>query len=51
MVNTRVGRLKVRIEGEGNQRPTAVLWHSLYVDECTWERVVPTLRVTGSSSS
>lgn len=43
MVNTRVGRLKVSVEGEGDQLPTALLWHSLFVDERTWERVTPDL--------
>ncbi|MCC6498407.1 MAG: alpha/beta fold hydrolase [Propionibacteriaceae bacterium] len=42
MVTTRVGRLKVAVHGEP-QRPTAVLWHSLFVDERTWARVVPDL--------
>jgi pimeloyl-ACP methyl ester carboxylesterase len=43
MVNTRVGRLRVAVEGNGDDRPTALLWHSLFVDERTWERVVPDL--------
>lgn len=43
MVDTRVGRLKVSVLGEGDQRPTALLWHSLFVDERTWERVIPDL--------
>lgn len=43
LVNTRVGKLKVSVEGEGQQRPTALLWHSLFVDEHTWERVLPDL--------
>jgi len=43
MVDTGVGRLKVRVEGEGDKRPAAVLWHSLFVDERTWDRVVPDL--------
>jgi len=42
-VDTRVGRLKVAVEGDGEQRPTALLWHSLFVDERTWDRVVPDL--------
>lgn len=42
-VPTRVGDLKVTVIGEGVARPTAVLWHSLFVDERTWERVVPEL--------
>jgi len=36
IVTTPVGRLAVRVRGEG---PTAVLWHSLFVDERSWERV------------
>lgn len=43
LVNTRVGKLKVSVEGEGQQRPTALLWHSLFVDEHTWEWVLPDL--------
>jgi len=43
MVDTRVGRLKVSVEGEGDQQPSALLWHSLFVDERTWERVTPDL--------
>jgi len=35
-VPTRVGVLAVRVRGEG---PPAVLWHSLFVDERSWERV------------
>lgn len=42
LVNTRVGKLKVSVEGEG-ERPTALLWHSLFVDERTWGRVLPDL--------
>ena len=42
-VPTRVGDLKVTIIGEGDAGPTAVLWHSLFVDERSWERVVPAL--------
>ena len=33
---TRVGELAVRVRGEG---PAAVLWHSLFVDERSWQRV------------
>ena len=43
MIQTTVGRLKVRIEGDAPGRATAVLWHSLFVDERTWDRVVPNL--------
>lgn len=43
MIRTRVGRLKATVIGEGEDRPTAVLWHSLFVDERSWERVVPEL--------
>ena len=35
-IETRVGRLRVRVRGEG---PPAVLWHSLFVDERSWQRV------------
>ena len=35
-VNTPVGALEVTIEGSG---PTVVLWHSLYVDDRSWDRV------------
>jgi len=35
-VETAVGRLAVRVRGEG---PTAVLWHSLFVDDRSWIRV------------
>ncbi len=35
-VDTQVGPLAVRVLGEG---PTAVLWHSLFVDERSWGRV------------
>jgi len=35
-VETAVGRLVVRVRGTG---PTAVLWHSLFVDERSWSRV------------
>ncbi|MBO9626678.1 MAG: alpha/beta fold hydrolase [Microbacterium sp.] len=40
-VPTRVGELRVRVEGAG---PVAVLWHSLYVDDGSWDRVAPALR-------
>lgn len=39
-VETCVGRLAVRVVGEGQ---TAVLWPSLFVDERSWHRLVPTL--------
>ncbi len=35
-IPTRVGSLAVRVVGEG---PPAVLWHSLFVDERSWQRV------------
>ena len=35
-VDTRLGPLAVRFHGDG---PTAVLWHSLFVDDRSWERV------------
>jgi len=35
-VETQVGPLAVRVRGQG---PTAVLWHSLFVDERAWGRV------------
>jgi pimeloyl-ACP methyl ester carboxylesterase len=43
MIQTTVGRLRVRIEGDEPGGATAVLWHSLFVDEQTWDRVVPDL--------
>lgn len=43
VIDTCVGSLRVRTEGETPGRPTAVLWHSLFVDERTWDRVVPDL--------
>lgn len=39
-VDTPVGRLAVRIIGEGQP---AVLWHSLFVDGRSWDRVAPDL--------
>jgi pimeloyl-ACP methyl ester carboxylesterase len=36
MVETRLGALAVRVRGEG---PVAVLWHSLFVDDSTWNSV------------
>lgn len=41
MVPTRLGRLKVEVEGDG---PPAVLWHSLFVDSTSWARLRPLLR-------
>ena len=35
-IPTRVGSLAVRVLGDG---PPAVLWHSLFVDERSWQRV------------
>ena len=35
-IPTRVGSLAVRVVGEG---PPAVLWHSLFVDDRSWDRV------------
>lgn len=49
LVNTRVGQLKVSVKGEG-ERPTALLWHSLFVDERTWGRCSLTLSRTGGLS-
>lgn len=53
MIETEVGRLAVRTEGAGQATPV-VLWHSLFVDDRTWDRVVPDLskgrrlvRITG----
>jgi pimeloyl-ACP methyl ester carboxylesterase len=43
MIETAVGSLKVRVEGASPGRAVAVLWHSLFVDERTWDRVVPDL--------
>jgi len=37
MVDTRVGRLHVEVEGDG---PPAVLWHSLFVDSRSWGPLV-----------
>ena len=36
LIPTRLGSLAVRVRGEG---PTAVLWHSLFVDVRSWQRV------------
>jgi pimeloyl-ACP methyl ester carboxylesterase len=42
-VDTTLGSLQVRIEGDAPGRAAVVLWHSLFVDERTWDRVVPDL--------
>ena len=39
-IDTRVGRLSVRVVGDGT---TAVLWPSLFMDERSWDRLLPTL--------
>ena len=39
-IETRVGRLAVRVAGDG---PTAVLWPSLFMDERSWDRLLPSL--------
>ncbi len=39
-IETSVGRLAVRVVGDG---PTAVLWPSLFMDERSWDRLLPTL--------
>lgn len=36
LIPTRLGSLAVRVRGEG---PTAVLWHSLFMDDRSWQRV------------
>lgn len=41
MVETRVGRLKVTVRGD--RGPTALLWHSLFVDERSWNGMLPHL--------
>lgn len=43
MIATRVGELDVAVQGQG---PVAVLWHSLYVDDGSWDRVAPGLSRT-----
>lgn len=40
LVPTRLGRLAVRTAGEG---PTAVMWHGMFVDSRSFDRVVPAL--------
>lgn len=42
-IKTHVGSLKVTVIGQGDARPTALLWHSLFADERSWERVIPSL--------
>ena len=39
-METRLGPLHVTTTGDG---PPALLWHSLFVDSTTWDRMVPTL--------
>lgn len=39
MISTTVGDLDVRVVGDGFGRPTALLWHSLFVDSRSWNRV------------
>ncbi len=39
-IETRVGRLAVRVVGDG---PAAVLWPSLFMDERSWDRLLPAL--------
>ena len=41
MVDTKLGRLHVEVDGEG---PVAVLWHSLFVDSGSWSRMRRLLR-------
>ena len=41
MVETRVGRLKVTVTGDPG--PTALLWHSLFVDERSWNGMLQPL--------
>ena len=40
IITTVVGPLAVRTTGEG---PPAVLWHSLFVDDHSWDRAIPLL--------
>jgi pimeloyl-ACP methyl ester carboxylesterase len=42
LVPTRLGPLAVRQAGSG---PPALLWHSLFVDSTSWQRLVPPLAV------
>lgn len=39
-IDTPVGPLTVRVIGSG---PSAVLWHSLFVDDRSWDRMLPAL--------
>lgn len=39
-VQTELGRLHVRTEGDG---PPVVLWHSMFVDSHSWDRLIPAL--------
>jgi pimeloyl-ACP methyl ester carboxylesterase len=41
LVDTRVGTLRVTEVGDAG--PTALLWHSLFVDERSWDRMLPAL--------
>jgi len=41
MIETLVGRLTVTVLGD--RGPTAVLWHSLFVDERSWRGMLPRL--------
>lgn len=41
MIETRVGRLRVTVIGDSG--PTALLWHSLFVDERSWNGMLPRL--------
>lgn len=43
VVDTSVGRLAVRVVGTG---PPALLWHSLFVDDRSWDRLLPHLSTT-----
>jgi hypothetical protein len=40
IIDTTAGRLAIRVVGDG---PTAVLWPSLFMDERSWDRLIPTL--------
>lgn len=43
-IATPLGTLDVHVEGRvDNGHPVAVLWHSLFVDERSWDRVAPAL--------
>ncbi|MEU1972041.1 alpha/beta fold hydrolase [Microbacterium sp. NPDC019599] len=39
-IQTAVGELSVRVVGSG---PPALLWHSLFVDSTSWDRILPAL--------